>query len=122
MTRARRIGIWIVGTLLLLAGIGYVAIGFVLHGTLADVSNGCRNRTNRPSLFTDHSNHFDPASPDLSSFYMEAYEIVLFESREEGLNLSAWYIQGDADKGAVISVHGIGSCKYSVVNLLQAGM
>ncbi len=118
----RKIGLSVVGVVLAAAGAGYIGIGLVLHGILTDISDGCRNRSNRPDLFTDHSDFFAPQSPDLSPFYMEAYESVTFESRESGINLSAWYIPGDGDKGAVISVHGIGSCKYSVVNLLQAGM
>lgn len=101
---------------------GYIGIGLFMHGQLADISNGCKNRTNRPDNFSDVTNYFDPVNPDLSSYQMATYETVTFQSRDTSLNLSGWYIPGDPGAGAVISVHGLGSCKYSVVNLLQAGM
>ena len=122
MTRMRKIGLSIFGIIILLAGVGYIGIGLSLHGILTDISNGCRNRSNRPDVFSDVTDYFDPANPDLTQYFMQEYETVTFESREAGLNLSGWYVPGEADGPAVISVHGIGSCKYSVVNLTQAGM
>lgn len=122
MTRLRKIGLSVFGMIVLLAGVGYIGIGLSLHGLLTDVSNGCRNRSNRPDVFSDVTDYFDPVNPDLTQYFMEEYETVTFESREAGLNLSGWYVPGDAGGAAVISVHGIGSCKYSVVNLTQAGM
>ena len=115
----------IIGTLLallLLGGPAFIGIGLYMHGQLADISNGCRNRSNSPASFSDHSGHFDPEKPDLTIYYMEEFETVTFESRESGINLSAWYIPAGEGAPAVISVHGLGSCKYSVVNLMQAGM
>lgn len=105
-----------------LAASAYLAVGLFLHSALADISDGCKHRTNRPDQFADVTNHFRPAQPDLAPYFMEAYETVTFQSREAEFNLSGWYIPGEANQPAIISVHGIGSCKYSVANLLQAGM
>lgn len=106
----------------LLAAGGYIGIGLFLHATLADISDGCGNRTNRPDKFTDYGDYFDGANPDLSPYQMAVYETVQFPSREAGLNLSGWYVPGEKGAPAIISVHGLGSCKYSIINLMQAGM
>ncbi|MFK7801718.1 MAG: alpha/beta hydrolase [Anaerolineae bacterium] len=123
MSRFKKPLLITLATLTILAAGAYLAVGLFLHATLADISDGCKNRSNRPDNFADTTNHFSPAQPDLASYYMQNYETVTFPSRETEFNLSGWYIPGEESDGpAIISVHGIGSCKYSVVNLLQAGM
>ena len=99
--------------------IAYLGIGLFIHQTLADISGGCSNRTNRPDRF--ETSYFDD-SVDFEPYWMETYELVSFPSREPEFTISGWYIPGEADGPAVISVHGLGSCKYSGVNLMQAGM
>lgn len=103
----------------------YVGVGLFMHHSLADITHGCSERTrmNRPHLFTDSGNYFENPSLDFSPYWMENYEAVLFPSRDAHLTLSGWYIPAEtADAPVIISVHGIGSCKYSTGNLLQAGM
>ena len=122
MSKLNKTLITIISIVTILAAGSYIGIGLVMHGQLADISDGCKNRTNRPDNFSDVTNHFDPVNPDLTPYQMASYETVTFPSREAEFNLSGWYIPGEPGGGAVISVHGLGSCKYSVVNLLQAGM
>ncbi|MEM7800555.1 MAG: alpha/beta fold hydrolase [Chloroflexota bacterium] len=108
--------------IVLVGTLAYTGIGLFIHNALADISTGCSNRENRPSQFADVTNYFDPATPNLTPYFMPTYESVLFESREEGVNLSGWYIPSEPGDPVIISLHGLGSCKYSVVNLYQAGM
>ena len=104
----------------ILAVAAYIGIGLFMHNSLTDISDGCKNRSNRPSSF--ETDYFDPVPVDFDAYAMETYEMVTFPSREVEFNLSAWYIPGEPGSPAVISVHGIGSCKYSAGNLTQAGM
>ncbi|MEM9773892.1 MAG: alpha/beta fold hydrolase [Chloroflexota bacterium] len=122
MPRLKRILSITAFVILLLIFPTYVAFGLVMHGQLTDISNGCRNRDNRPDQFSDVTNYLEAEGLDLSQYFMETYETVIFTSREDGIMLSGWYIPGNAYTPAIINLHGLGSCKYSVVNLMQAGM
>ena len=122
MPRLKRILSILAFVIILLLFPAYVGIGFVMHGQLSDISNGCRNRDNRPDQFSDVSNYLEVENLDLSQYFMENYESVRFSSRDANFTLSGWYIPGESGKPAIINLHGLGSCKYSVVNLMQAGM
>ncbi|MEM8857063.1 MAG: alpha/beta fold hydrolase [Chloroflexota bacterium] len=122
MPRLRR-SITITTTIiLLLLAVVYVGFGMAMHGQLTDISNGCRNRDNRPDNFADVTNYLENEDLDMSQYFMSDYEEVRFTSRDDSFTLSGWYIPGGANSPAIINLHGLGSCKYSVVNLMQAGM
>jgi len=53
---------------------------------------------------------------------MGDYEVVQFPSRQEGIDIAAWWIERDPDAPAVILVDGLGGCKNSIAVLVPAGM
>ncbi len=60
---------------------------------------------------------------DTQPFRMQQFEDVRFFSREQGINLSAWYIPVAATNApAVIITHGIQDCKRRPFVLAAAGM
>jgi dipeptidyl aminopeptidase/acylaminoacyl peptidase len=60
---------------------------------------------------------------DVTPFLMPKYETVQFPSRDTGVTIAAWWIQGaSADSPAVIFVHGRGKCRQDPEVLLPAGM
>ncbi|RMG84616.1 MAG: alpha/beta fold hydrolase [Chloroflexi bacterium] len=60
---------------------------------------------------------------DTQPFRIQQYEEVRFSSREQGINLSAWYIPVTTpDAPAIIITHGIQDCKRRPFVLAAAGM
>jgi uncharacterized protein len=53
---------------------------------------------------------------------MPRYELVRFPSRQAGINIAGWYVEGKPDAPAVILVHGKFGCKQAQDILLPAGM
>jgi dipeptidyl aminopeptidase/acylaminoacyl peptidase len=54
---------------------------------------------------------------------MPDYETVRFPSRDAGVTIAAWWVQGaSADAPAVVLVHGRGKCRQDPEVLLPAGM
>jgi uncharacterized protein len=109
------------GGVIALLGFVYLGISYVLYDQLANIEDGCTNRQNRPDHFTDHNGYW-PADFDFSPYYMPTYQEVRFPSRQDGLEISAWYVEADPAAPAVIITHGKGSCKYSFTELTPAGM
>lgn len=99
----------------------YLGIGYVLYNQLSDISGGCQHRQNRPDRFADRSGSWRDDF-DYSAYFMPGYETVAFPSREEGIDIAAWYVEAAPDARAIILVHGLGSCKYSHTVLTPAGM
>lgn len=102
---------------------GYAAASVVIYGQLADVTPHCERlrsgeSTNTPSAFT-------ASSVDTAAYQMAAFEEVTFPSRDDGFELSGWYVPvNDAPEsnGTVILVHGLNGCKRTSAILLPAGM
>lgn len=102
---------------------GYMGIGYFLYDTLADIDGRCGNhRLNRPDLFTDVRDYWEDYDFDPEPYYMPVYEEVTFDSREDGITISGWYVEQELNAPTVIVVHGLGSCKFSVTALAPAGM
>ena len=122
-TRRRAFLIWIpaiLGGAVVLAAIVYLAFGVVFYLRMADVKGSCdRHSVNRPNhiVFTDN---WPPI--DLARYAMPRYETVRFPSREPGINIAGWWVQGDPGAPAVILVHGLGGCKNAIDVLVPAGM
>jgi dipeptidyl aminopeptidase/acylaminoacyl peptidase len=123
--RARRKNflIWItaiLGGAVVLAAIIYLAFGVVFYLRLADVKGSCEpHSVNRPDriVFTDN---WPPI--DLARYAMPNYETIRFPSRQPGINLAGWWVEGKPGAPAVILVHGLGGCKNAIDVLVPAGM
>jgi dipeptidyl aminopeptidase/acylaminoacyl peptidase len=109
----------IAAVVVLLAGIGYLAGGYVVYDRLTRVAAHCGGdyAQNTPASFTSDQ-------LDTTPYLMPTYENVSFPSRgDPGVKISGWWVPGvSADAPAVIEVHGLGSCKHSPTVLLPAGM
>jgi dipeptidyl aminopeptidase/acylaminoacyl peptidase len=53
---------------------------------------------------------------------MPTYETVGFPSREAGIEIAGWWIEGDPEAPVVLLVDGLGGCKHSIAVLVPAGM
>lgn len=110
----------ILGGALVLAAFVYLAFGVVFYFRLADVRGSCdRHSVNRPDRIV-----FDDNWPpiDLAHYAMPHYETVRFPSRQPGINLAGWWVEGKSGAPAVILVHGLGGCKNAIDVLVPAGM
>lgn len=108
--------------LVLLAVVAYFGAGYVVYDALADVRGSCdRHMANRPDSFTDLSATPWPEQ-DYSAYFIADYESVGFPSREEGIEIAAWYAEAQPGAPAVIVVDGMGGCKNAIASLLPAGM
>jgi dipeptidyl aminopeptidase/acylaminoacyl peptidase len=100
----------------------YFGIGYVVYRRMATVRGDCdEHMGNSPDHFVDIGGEDWPPF-DFSPYYMACYETVRFPSRQAGLNISGWYVKGDAGEPAVIVVHGKYGCKRAQDVLLPAGM
>jgi hypothetical protein len=95
----------VMGGVAVLAALVYLAFGIVFYLRLADVK-GSRDphSVNRPDriVFTDN---WPPI--DLARYAMSRYEAVRFPSRQPGINIAGWWVEGDPGAPAVILVHGL---------------
>ncbi len=105
--------------------IGYVVVGVMVYNRLTDVAPHCDNDpveyANTPAAFT-LSEGVDP-----TPYLMPDYQEVSFPSRDDHLNIAAWWIAGagaadTTTTPTVILVHGLGGCRRSPSILLAAGM
>ncbi len=100
----------------------YFGIGYVVYRQMATVRGDCDEHVgNSPDHFMDIGGEDWPPF-NFSPYYMASYEAVRFPSRQAGLNISGWYVEGDPDAPAVIFVHGKCGCKRAQDVLLPAGM
>jgi uncharacterized protein len=110
----------ILASAVVLAVIIYLAFGVVFYLRMADVKGSCdRHSGNRPDkiVFTDN---WPPI--DLARYAMPRYETVRFPSRQSGINIAGWWIEGEPGAPAVILVHGLDGCKNAIDVLVPAGM
>jgi pimeloyl-ACP methyl ester carboxylesterase len=104
------------------AAAAYFGIGYVVYRRMATVRGDCdEHMGNSPDHFVDIGGEDWPLF-DFSPYYMARYEVVRFPSRQAGINISGWYVEGDPGASAVIFVHGKGGCKRAQDVLLPAGM
>jgi dipeptidyl aminopeptidase/acylaminoacyl peptidase len=76
-----------------------------------------------PTGFKTEENGNPYPAVDIAPYVMPDYETVRFPSRDTGVTIAAWWIQGaSADSPAVILVHGRGKCRQDPEVLLPAGM
>jgi dipeptidyl aminopeptidase/acylaminoacyl peptidase len=104
------------------AAAAYFGIGYVVYRRMATVRGDCdEHLANSPDHFVDIGSEEWPPL-DFSPYYMARYETVRFPSRQAGLNISGWCVEGDPGAPAVIFVHGKYGCKRAQDVLLPAGM
>ena len=110
----------VLGGAALLAVLVYFAFGVVFYLRLADVKGSCDpHSANRPDRIVFNDN-WPPV--DLARYAMPNYESVRFPSRQPGINIAGWWIEGKPGAPAVILVHGLGGCKNAIDVLVPAGM
>jgi pimeloyl-ACP methyl ester carboxylesterase len=121
MEAAMKIFLWIALGVVLLLGIGYLALGYVIYDRLSlVVPFADEDFSNTPAKFTVAYDNFETF--DTTPYLMPKYEEVNFPSREPGINLSGWYIEADPHAPVIIVTHGIGAAKLAANVLLPAGM
>jgi alpha-beta hydrolase superfamily lysophospholipase len=104
------------------AAAAYLGIGYLIYRRMANVRGDCdEHMGNSPDHFVDIGGENWPPF-DFSPYYMPRYETVRFPSRQAGLKISGWYVEGDPGAPAVILVHGRYGCKRAQDILLPAGM
>jgi len=125
--RRNRILISLAVVIILLLVVGYAAGGAVVYNRLSLVSANCPNFSaeqleNSPAAFTTVTG----SDTDVQPYQMATFQTVDFPSREDNVNINAWYVPAqDVDETtapAVILVHGVNSCKRSASILMPAGM
>lgn len=100
---------------------GYLAAGWFVYDTLGDVRGTCdKHQVNTPDSFTNVSKW--PGEYDFSPWFVPEYELVTFPSRQEGIDIAGYWMEGGPDAPAVIVLDGIGGCKQAQAALLPAGM
>lgn len=113
--------LWFVLGLVVLLGIAYLAVGYVIYDKLSLVEPyEDEDYSNTPVKFTVAYDNFE--SFDTSPYFMGNYEAVRFPSREPGIDLVGWYIEADPHAPVVIVTHGIQGAKLAANALLPAGM
>lgn len=105
----------------LLAGLAYLGVGYVVYDNLSRVrAGGGSSAVNTPADFGFRTGA--RATWDTTPYFMPSYETVHVPSRQAGLTLAAWYVAGSPDMPAVVLTHGIHSCKCHPEVLIPAGM
>ena len=99
----------------------YMAAGYFVYDKLSKVTaGGGENSRNVPTAFVNTVDEW--ASFDVTPYFMPDFEIVRFPSRQQGLNLTGWFVAGEPDAPSVILTHGLNGCKCSPKILTVAGM
>ena len=112
--------VWAVVIVVLLLGVGYFVLGYIVYTRLANVRGSCdMHLENRPDSFTNVTGW--PVT-DLSPFFIPTYETVRFPSRQADLQISGWYAERDPNAPVIIVVDGLGGCKYAQATLVPAGI
>ncbi len=117
--RRRRIVVAVGLVALVVAVLGYLGAGLVVYDRLSVATASCGGRfeANTPA-------RFEVPDVDTTSYAMPRFESVIIPSRDDGIQLSAWYVPAEtfASGPAVVLVHGLDSCKQEGQMLLAAGM
>ena len=107
---------------LLLIGLAYFFTGFLVYRRIANVKGSCdRHLANRPDNFQNISG-WAKWPPNFKDYFMPKYSDVRFLSRQEGLTIAGWYVEGEPSAPVIIVVDGLGGCRYAQAALLPAGM
>lgn len=127
--RARRILTATVVAVVAIAVVGYGAASAVVYDMLTKVSGDCPPgwASNDPTGFEILAGDGRPLAGyedfDTAPYAMPEPEAVTFPSRDEGIEIAAWYLPAaEADAPAVIVVHGVTACRRDHTVLLPAGM
>ena len=116
----KKIALTFVSVLLILAAL-YMAVGYFVYDKLSKVtSGGGENSENIPSSYVMTVDEW--SSFDVSPYFMSDFETVHFTSRQQGLNLTAWFVPSDSSAPVIILTHGLNGCKCSPRILTTAGM
>lgn len=115
--------VWIgLAAVVLLLVVAYFGVGYVVYDQTSDIEGKCEKRmANRPDAFSGDIDTWPEF--DYTPYFIEGdYKEVTFPSRDDGIQISGWYFEADPAAPAVIVVHGLGACKYSVEALMPASM
>jgi uncharacterized protein len=109
-------------TVALIAVVAYLVLGYIVYDQTTDLTGRCERRmANRPDAFA--GDVVDWPEFDYAPYFItDGYEEVRFPSREQGIEIAGWYFETDPEAPAIVVVHGLGACKYSVEVLMPASM
>ena len=109
------------GSIVLIAVALYMTVGYFVYDKLSKVTaGGGKNSENIPTSFVMTVDQW--SSFDVSPYFMPEFEIVHFNSRQQGLVLTGWFVANKADNPTVILTHGLNGCKCTPRILTIAGM
>jgi pimeloyl-ACP methyl ester carboxylesterase len=94
--------------------------GFLLYQNLSQLPEVDEYSTQTPANFTVSEDSWP--NVDVSSYLMDDYETVRFESKEPGIFLAGWHIKSSKNSRVVIVVPGFKSSKGSEKTLIIAGI
>ena len=107
--------------LVLVLCLAYLAAGKVIYDRLSSVRppSGV-DASNTPTSFKVTREKW--TAFDTAPYLLPQYETVRFASRENGIDISGWYVEKAGGAPAVVLVHGIGTWKGYHTVLIPAGM
>ena len=122
--------------LVIVMPVGYFFAGSIVYNGVAFTNQDCWGNfdQNIPTQFAplrnevplNESSNSENISSEimtgLSEYWWDGYENATIPIEEEGIHLSAWYLNQSANMPWVIFVHGIRGCKSDGAMLLPAGM
>jgi fermentation-respiration switch protein FrsA (DUF1100 family) len=122
--------------LVIVMPVGYFFAGSIVYNGVAFTNQDCWGNfdQNTPTQFSplrnevplNESSNSENISSEimtgLSEYWWDGYENATIPIEEEGIHLSAWYLNQSATMPWVIFVHGIRGCKSDGAMLLPAGM
>lgn len=99
----------------------YMAVSYFVYDKLSKVTaGGGENSENIPSSFVMTVDKW--SSFDVSPYFMPDFETVHFLSRQQGINIAAWFVPTEPTAPVIILTHGLNGCKCSPRILTTAGM
>ena len=108
-------------TVILMVAALYVGISYFVYDKLSKVTpGGGENAENNPSSFVMTVDEW--SSFDVTPYFMPEFEVVHFTSRQQGLNLTGWFVPNEPAAPVIILTHGLNGCKCSPRILTTAGM
>jgi dipeptidyl aminopeptidase/acylaminoacyl peptidase len=113
---------------LFLSGAVYFGGGYYVYTTLTAVQPRCESRTHEDNLNNTpagfHAAVYQTGEIiDDTPYRMPDYQTITFPSRDDAVEIAAWYIPASQESDqVVIVVHGIHACRLDPTVLLPAGM
>lgn len=113
---------------LFLSGAAYFGGGYFVYTTLTAVQPRCESKTHEKNLENTPAGFYAAVYQtgeiiDDTPYRMPDYQTITLPSRDDAVEIAAWYIPAPQESDqVVIVVHGIRACRLDPTVLLPAGM